>query len=93
MTKREIRRRLKEYFGNVPFSTVFTTLKGKPLVGIEYEDFRSEPRVKAELRQLIGENVLLNVKRECSSTLMHRVNRLLYGDINDLRFHLMETVE
>lgn len=93
MTRREIRRRLKEYFGTVPYSTFFTTLNGKLLVGIEYEDFRIEPIVKAELRQLLGEDIRINVKRECSPALMHRVYRLLYGNIDDLRFHLMETVE
>lgn len=93
MTKREIRRRLKEYFGTVPNRILLGTLKGCTLVDIEYEDFRSEPRVKEELRQMLGEEVRINVKRECSPTLMRKVYRLLYGNINDLRFHLMETVE
>lgn len=93
MTRREIRRRLKEYFGAVPNRILFGTLKGRTLVDVEYEDFRSEPRVKEELRQMLGEEVRINVKRECSPALMHRVYRLLYGNIDDLRFHLMETVE
>lgn len=93
MTKREIRRRLKEYFGTVPNRILFGTLKGRTLVDVEYEDFRSELRVKEELQQMLGEEVRINVKRECSPALMHRVYHLLYGNIDDLRFHLMETVE
>lgn len=93
MDKREIRKRIRDYFDSVPHSIRFTTLNGKPLIDIEYEDFHSEPRVKAELRQIIGQDVYLNVKRNCSDALMRRVCHLLYGNIDDLRFHLMETVE
>lgn len=93
MTRKEIRRRLKEYFGTVPNRILLGTLKGRTLVDIEYEDFRSEPRVKAELRRMIGEDVLLNVKRNCSDTLMRQIYRLLHGDPQDLKFHLMETLE
>lgn len=93
MTRKEIRRRLKEYFGDTPSHILFSTLKGHTLVDIEYEDFLSEPTVKAELKKLLGEEVCINVKRECSPALMRRVYRLLYGNIDDLRFHLMETVE
>ena len=87
MTRKEIRCRLEKYFVNVPSRISFGRLKG------EYEDFRSEPRVKAELRRMIGEDVHLNVKRNCSDTLMRQICRLLHGDPQDLKFHLMETLE
>ena len=93
MTKREIRRRLKEYFGNISNQILFGKADGKLLIDIEYEDFRCEPVVKAEIRQIVGEDVYLNVKRNCSETLMQQVYYLLYGNIDDLRFHLMETLE
>lgn len=93
MTKREIRRRLKEYFGNISNQILFGEADGKLLVDIEYEDFHSEPRVKAELRQIVGPDVHIIVKRNCSETLMQQVYYLLYGNIDDLRFHLMETLE
>lgn len=93
MTRKEIRCRLEKYFVNVPSRISFGRLKGRTLVDIEYEDFRSEPRVKAELRRMIGEDVHLNVKRNCSDTLMRQICRLLHGDPQDLKFHLMETLE
>ena len=93
MTKREIRRRLKEYFGTVPNRILFGTLKGRTLVDIEYEDFRCEPVVKAELRRMIGEDTLLNVKRNCSERLMRHVHHTLCGSPEDLKLHLMETLE
>lgn len=93
MTKREIRKRLKEYFSAAPHSVGFTTLNGTPLVCIEYEDFRSEPTVKAELRQIFGQDVYLNVKRNCSERLMRHVYHTLCGSPEDLKLHLMETLE
>ena len=93
MNNREIRKRIRDYFGEVPNRTEIGRMNGKPLIDIEYEDFHSEPRVKAELRQIVGQDVYLNVKRNCSKTLMQQVYCLLYGNIDDLRFHLMETVE
>ena len=93
MDKRETRKRIRDYFGEVPNRIEIGRMNGKPLIDIEYEDFHSEPRVKAELRQIVGQDVYLNVKRNCSDTLMRRVYYLLYGNIDDLRFHLMETIE
>lgn len=93
MDKREIRKRVRNYFGDVPNRIEIGRMNGKPLIDIEYEDFRSEPRVKAELRRMIGEDVHLNVKRNCSDTLMRQICRLLHGDPQDLKFHLMETLE
>lgn len=93
MTKREIRRRLKEYFGNISNQVLFGKADGKMLVDIEYEDFHSEPRVKAEIRQIVGKDVTICIKRNCSAALMRNINYLLYGNIDDLRFHLMETLE
>lgn len=93
MDKREIRKRVRNYFGDVPNRIEIGRMNGKPLIDIEYEDFHSEPRVKAELRRMIGEDVHLNVKRNCSDTLMRQICRLLHGDPQDLKFHLMETLE
>ena len=93
MDTKEIRKRLWDYFGDVPNRIEIGRMNGKSLIDIEYEDFHSEPRVKAELRQIVGRDVYLNVKRNCSKTLMQQVYCLLYGNIDDLRFHLMETVE
>ena len=93
MDRREIRKRIRDYFGEVPNRIEIGRMNGKPLIDIEYEDFHGEPRVKAELRQIIGPDVHIIVKRNCSETLMQQVYYLLYGNIDDLRFHLMETVE
>ena len=93
MDTKEIRKRLRDYFGDVPNRIEIGRMNGKSLIDIEYEDFHSEPRVKAELRQIVGRDVYLNLKRNCSRTLMQQVYCLLYGNIDDLRFHLMETVE
>lgn len=93
MQTRELKRKLKEYFGNTPNTVIFAGRRKQPAVYIEYEDFRSEPRVASEIRQLTGEGVSVIVKRECSESLMRRIDRLLCGNREDLRMHLMETVE
>lgn len=84
---------MDEYFKSTPNRIEFGTLKGRTLVDVEYEDFRCEPVVKAEIRRMIGEDTLLNVKRNCSERLMRHVYHTLCGNPEDLKLHLMETLE
>lgn len=93
MNARELKQKLKDYFGNTPNHVIFVRRRKTQAVYVEYEDFKSEPRVEAELSCLIGSGVTVMVKRECSDEMMRRIERMLRGNPDDLRMHLVETVE
>lgn len=93
MNARELKQKLKDYFGDTPNNVIFVRRRKTQAVYVEYEDFKSEPRVEAELSCLIGSGVAVTVKRECSEEMMRRIERMLRGNPDDLRMHLVETVE
>lgn len=66
------------YFGNVAHSVHTIYIEGRPLFHIEYEDFLNEKHVTESLRDIIGKEVMLNVKRDCSDKLMEEIY-LHYG--------------
>lgn len=80
MNLREIRRKLKAYFGCVKNKIEFTRTKKGILIYIEYEDFRSEQVVESEVSHLVGESVLLSIKRECSPQLTDKICNFLAHD-------------
>lgn len=84
MNLRDIRKRLRAYFGEVRNCIRFVRAKGKVIIDIEYEDFRSEQVVECEVRHIVGSGFLLNVKRECSPQLMEQIYEFLAYD-NDGR--------
>lgn len=93
MKTRELRKLLDRYFGQAAHRIYFFRCRGKVLIDIEYQDFRSEQVVETEIRHLIGNEVLLNIKRECSESLMQEIRKLLYCErgSNRLMMHLMST--
>ncbi len=84
MNLRDIRKRLRAYFGEVRNCIRFVRAKGMVIIDIEYEDFRSEQVVECEVRNIVGSGFLLNVKRECSPQLMEQIYDFLAYD-NDGR--------
>lgn len=93
MNVRELRKRLNAYFGNVRNEIIFVSRKESPAIYVEYEDFHSERHVEADIRRIAGDGWNVIVKRECSESLMRRVDRLLFGNRDDLRAYLSETLE
>ena len=93
MNIRELKKKLNAYFGNVKNEIVFVNRNKLPVIYVEYEDFHSEWHVEADIRRIAGDGWNVTVKRECSERMMQRINRLLYGNIDDLRMHLIETFE
>lgn len=93
MNVRELRKRLNAYFGNVRNEIIFVSRKESPAIYVEYEDFHSERHVEADIRRIAGDGWNIIVKRECSESLMRRVDRLLFGNRDDLRAYLSETLE
>lgn len=53
--------------------------KERTLIYIEYKDFLSEKHVMESLRWILGEEVLLSIKRNCSDSLMDEI-RKIYGE-------------
>lgn len=84
MNLRDIRKKLRAYFGEVRNCIRFVRAKGMVIIDIEYEDFRSEQVVECEVRHIVGSGFLLNVKRECSPQLMEQIYDFLAYD-NDGR--------
>ena len=80
MYLRDIRKKLRAYFGEVRNCIRFVRAKGKVIIDIEYEDFRSEQVVECEVRHIVGSGFLLNVKRECSPQLMEQIYQFLAYD-------------
>lgn len=93
MNIRELRKQLNAYFGNVKNEIIFVNRNKSPVIYVEYEDFHSERHVEADIRRIAGDGWNVTVKRECSERMMQRINCLLYGNIDDLRMHLIETFE
>lgn len=81
-TRREIRKSISAYFGEVPHRITFVRTCRTTLVDVEYTDFRSEQEVRAEIRHIVGSQALLSVKRECSEALMQELRQFLSLDRN-----------
>ena len=72
---KEHRRLIKEYFGKVEHSVHIRKIQGRTLFDIEYQDFKNEANVEEAIRNIIGGNHLLNVKRYCSENMMQAINQ------------------
>lgn len=95
MNLRDIRKRLRAYFGQVRNCIRFVRAKGMVIIDIEYEDFRSEQVVECEVRHIVGSGFLLNVKRECSPQLMEQIYQFLAYDTDGRKtfFKILQTFE
>lgn len=88
-----LRKMLDSYFGQAMHRIDFVRCRGNVIIDIEYQDFRSDQVVETEIRHLIGSGFLLNIKRECSESLMQEIRDLLYCERGSKRLmmHLMST--
>ena len=95
MNLRETRKKLKAYFGKAKNCIRFVRTKGRVIIDIEYEDFRSEQVVECEVRHIVGSEYLLNVKRECSPGLMEQICNFLAHDTDGRKtfFKILQTFE
>lgn len=94
MNKKEIRKTLRDYFCKTTHHVNFVRCKNNTtLIDVEYVDFRSEQVVETEIRQLLGNGFLINIKRECSESLMNEIKKLLfpYNGNTRLLMHLMSS--
>ena len=80
MTKREARKAIDGYFGEVRHSIMFTSTQKGMLAYVEYEDFMPEHTVRRELGSLLGSGYLVSVKRECSRSLFKEIVDFLSSD-------------
>lgn len=79
---KECRRRINGYFGEVKHNLHIRRIKGNTVFDVEYEDFKNELHVEAAIREIIGDNYLLNIKRYCSEAMMETIRRH-YGPAAD----------
>lgn len=63
------------YFESVPHSIRTFIVHGNTLIYIEYEDYLNEHHVTEALRRLLGTNVLLSIKRNCSERLFQEIQQ------------------
>ena len=89
MTKREARKAIDGYFGEVRHSIMFTSTQKGMLAYVEYEDFMPEHTVRRELESLLGIGFLVSVKRECSRSLFKEILDFLSSDTSGQKTLLM----
>lgn len=89
MNKREARKAIKEYFGEVRHSIMFVNTRKGVLAYVEYEDFMPEHTVRRELERLLGSGYLVSVKRECSRSLFKEILDFLSSDKSGQKTLLM----
>ena len=89
MTKREARKAIDGYFGEVRHSIMFTSTQKGMLAYVEYEDFMPEHTVRRELESLLGIGFLVSVKRECSRSLFKEIVDFLSSDTSGQKTLLM----
>ena len=89
MNKREARKAIDGYFGEVRHSIMFTSTRKGVLAYVEYEDFMPEHTVRRELESLLGIGFLVSVKRECSRSLFKEIVDFLSSDTSGQKTLLM----
>ena len=89
MKKREARKAINCYFGEVTHSIMFVNTRKGVLAYVEYEDFMPEHTVHRELESLLGSGYLVSVKRECSRTLLQEITDFLSSDTSGQKTLLM----
>lgn len=89
MNKREARKAIDGYFGEVRHSIMFTSTRKGVLAYVEYEDFMPEHTVRRELESLLGSGYLVSVKRECSRSLFKEILDFLSSDTSGQKTLLM----
>lgn len=89
MNKREARKAIDVYFGEVRHSIMFTSTRKGVLAYVEYEDFMPEHTVRRELESLLGSGYLVSVKRECSRSLFKEIVDFLSSDTSGQKTLLM----
>lgn len=78
---KELRKRVKAYFGNEKCNVkAFCYMKYK-CFDVEYEDFEPESKVETDIRKIIGDDYLLNVKREYSDELIIEMAQRVIQDM------------
>lgn len=89
MKKREARKAINGYFGEIRHSIMFTVTRHGVLAYVEYEDFMPEHTVRRELESLLGSGYLVSVKRECSRSLFKEIVDFLSSDTSGQKTLLM----
>ena len=89
MNKREAKKAIDGYFGEVRHSIMFTSTRKGMLAYVEYEDFMPEHTVRRELESLLGIGFLVSVKRECSRSLFKEIVDFLSSDTSGQKTLLM----
>ena len=89
MNKREARKAINGYFGEIRHCIIFTGTRKGVLAYVEYEDFMPEHTVRRELESLLGSGYLVSVKRECSRSLFKEIVDFLSSDTSGQKTLLM----
>lgn len=89
MNKREARKTINGYFGEIRHCIIFTGTRKGVLAYVEYEDFMPEHTVRRELESLLGSGYLVSVKRECSRSLFKEILDFLSSDTSGQKTLLM----
>lgn len=91
---KEYKKQIRLFFGDVKHRIRTFSVNGKTLIDIEYEDFLNETHVTQGIRRIIGNGFLLNVKRECSDTLMKQIHERYGHRLSQLELcNLMSSFE
>ncbi len=89
MNKREARKVINGYFGEIKHYIIFTGTRKGVLAYVEYEDFMPEHTVQRELERLLGSGYMVSVKRECSRSLFKEIVDFLSSDTSGQKTLLM----
>lgn len=72
---KEYRHQINGIFGTVKHTVHIFRIKKNILFDIEYEDFKNESHIEEEVRKIVGEDNLINVKRYCSERMMAAIRK------------------
>ena len=70
---KDYKKQIHQYFGKVKHTVRILVCSDATIVDIEYTDFLNEEHVTQAVRKIIGPDLKLNVKRECSEVLRGKI--------------------
>lgn len=70
---KDYKKQIHQYFGKVKHTVRILVCSDATIVDIEYTDFLNEEHVTQAVRKIIGHELKLNVKRECSESLREKI--------------------
>jgi hypothetical protein len=91
---KEYKQKVNRFFGPILHRVNVMEYRRAIIVDVEYVDFLNEEHVTEQIREIVGKNVYINVKRECSDSMIKRMVERMGEPTDETDFHLkMERYE